>query len=152
MFEKIFAAAQSGTVFSPPVSANGYTVITAREVAMGGGFGSGLGLGPTPPRGETAPQANAAKDQQLLAGGGGTGGGGGAQGRPVAVIIIGPDGVTIKPIFDVSKIVLAAITAWGAMGLLAGKMFRDARTVAAPSLSKPRKTTLAKRIQTMRQH
>ncbi|MGN6701299.1 MAG: hypothetical protein ACTHMJ_17405 [Thermomicrobiales bacterium] len=152
VFEKIFSAAQPGAVFSPPVSANGYTVITACEVVMGGGFGSGLGFGPTPPPGETTPQTDSAKAQPSLGGGGGTGGGGGAQGRPVAVIVIGQDGVTIKPVFDVSKIALAGITAWGAIGLLAGKMVRDARTAAAPSLPKPRKLTLAKRIQAMRQH
>jgi uncharacterized spore protein YtfJ len=151
MFEKIFAAAQPGTVFSPPVSANGYTVITACEVAMGGGFGSGLGFGPTPPpRRTAASQTEETTGQQSISGGGGTGGGGGAQGRPVAVIVIGPAGVTIKPIFDVSKIALAGITAWGAMGLLAGKMFRSGQTAAAAAQSKPIKEALAKRIQPMR--
>jgi uncharacterized spore protein YtfJ len=43
------------------------------------------------------------------------GGGGGSSGRPVAVIVIGPDGVTIKPIFDATKLALAAITTTGAM-------------------------------------
>ena len=152
MFEKIFAAAQSGAVFGPPVSVNGYTVITACEVAVGGGFGSGLGFGPTPPSGDAAAQADTAKAQLNLGGGGGTGGGGGAQGRPVAVIVIGPDGVKIKPVFDVSKIALAGITAWGAMSLLAGKMLRGVQTAATPAQSKPRKVMLAKRIQAMRQH
>jgi len=36
-------------------------------------------------------------------------------GRPVAIIIIGPDGVTVKPVFDLTKIALAGITAWTTM-------------------------------------
>jgi hypothetical protein len=35
--------------------------------------------------------------------------------RPVAVILVGPDGVKVKPVVDVTKIALAAITAWGVM-------------------------------------
>jgi hypothetical protein len=40
-------------------------------------------------------------------------------GRPVAVIAIGPDGVTVKPVVDVTKVALAGLTAWATMlGLL----------------------------------
>jgi hypothetical protein len=34
-------------------------------------------------------------------------------GRPVAIIAIGPDGVTVKPVVDVTKLVLAALTGLG---------------------------------------
>ncbi|HYU71520.1 MAG TPA: hypothetical protein VEL31_02475 [Ktedonobacteraceae bacterium] len=113
--EKIFAAAQPGAVYSEPVTAGNYTVITASEIAAGGGFGSvlGFGLSTTPPKqqGETSqPQA-----QPGNGGGSGIGGGGGSTGRPVAIIIIGPDGVTVKPVFDLTKIALAGITAWTTM-------------------------------------
>jgi len=90
--DKIFGAARASAVFSAPVTAGGYTVITASEVLAGGGFGSGHGPD-----------------------GGGSGGGGGAVGRPVAVIVVGPDGVSVKPIFDVTKFGLAVLTAWAAM-------------------------------------
>lgn len=46
------------------------------------------------------------------------GGGGGSSGQPVAIIIIGPDGVTVKPVVDVTKIALAGVTAWGTMFML----------------------------------
>jgi uncharacterized spore protein YtfJ len=80
-------------------------------VGGGGGFGSGHGFGPAPAR------TSAAADPAHAAagGGGGSGGGGGAGGRPVAVIVVGPDGVQVKPIFDVTKFGLAVLTTWAAM-------------------------------------
>jgi uncharacterized spore protein YtfJ len=121
MLDKIFAAAQPGAVYGQPVGAEGYTVITAAEVTSGGGFGMGLGLGPpSRPGSRAAPTAEAAQPGDRQTGGaGGVGGGGGAMGRPVAIIAIGPDGVTIKPVVDVTKVALAGLTAWATMlGLL----------------------------------
>src|SRR5689334_15802517 len=85
---EVQSAAKPGVVFSPPVESNGYTVITASEVMGGGGFGMGAG-GATHEAGGT---------------GSGAGGGGGAVSRPVAVISIGPNGVEVKPIVDVTKL------------------------------------------------
>src|SRR5438105_3219363 len=83
MFEKLFAAAQPGTVFSPPVVSGQYTVITASEVSVGGGFGSGRGFGPAnAPSGEG--EATSEGTPRQWAGGGGMGGGGGSTARPVA--------------------------------------------------------------------
>jgi hypothetical protein len=39
-------------------------------------------------------------------------------GRPVAAIVIGADGVQIRPIVDLTKIALAAIGTWSAIGLM----------------------------------
>ena len=115
--EKIFAAAQPGAVFGQPVESGGYTLITASEVTSGGGFGVGMGRGPAAkqdqrqsPPAEAAPPAG----RQSI-GGGGFGGGGGSMGRPVAIIAIGPGGVTVRPVVDVTKVVLAALTASAAM-------------------------------------
>jgi hypothetical protein len=36
-------------------------------------------------------------------------------GRPVAIIAIGPDGVRVKPVVDVTKVALAGLTAWVSM-------------------------------------
>jgi uncharacterized spore protein YtfJ len=105
---KIFAAAQPGAVFGAPIVSGALTVITASEVAAGGGFGSGRATIPKPAVAAHGAGVPAAES-------GGSGGGGGASGRPIAAIIIGPDGVTIKPVFDVTKIALASITALGAM-------------------------------------
>jgi uncharacterized spore protein YtfJ len=117
MLEKIFAAAQPGAVYGQPVSAEGHTVITAAEVTAGGGFGMGVGQGPASRPDDTAASAAAPPGGGQTGGGGG--GGGGSMGRPVAVIAIGPDGVTIKPVVDVTKVALAGLTAWVTMlGLL----------------------------------
>jgi uncharacterized spore protein YtfJ len=120
MLEKIFAAAQPGAVYGQPVGAEGYTVITAAEVTSGGGFGMGMGLGPPSRPGSRAPTAEAARPEDRQTGGaGGLGGGGGSMGRPVAIIAIGPDGVRVKPVVDVTKVALAGLTAWATMlGLL----------------------------------
>ena len=115
VLERIFAAAQPGAVYSEPVVSGNYTVITASEVASGGGFGSGVGFGPATPPAKKQPDEEVSQAEQADSGGGGIGGGGGSVGRPVAIIIIGPDGVTVKPVFDLTKIALAGITAWTAM-------------------------------------
>ena len=47
--------------------------------------------------------------------------------RPVAVISIGPDGVHVEPVVDVTKIGLAFFTTLGAMALMFSKMSRNAR-------------------------
>jgi uncharacterized spore protein YtfJ len=113
--DKIFSAAQASAVFSAPVTTGGYTVITASEVAAGGGFGSGQGSEP------------GSDPAHPAAGGGGSGGGGGSTGRPVAVIVVGPDGVQVKPIFDVTKFGLAVLTAWAAMLATALRLKRASR-------------------------
>lgn len=114
VLEKVYSAAQAGAVYSQPVTAGDYTIITASEVVAGGGFSSGIGIGATkssPMPQEEVPQAQPARGGGV---GSGVGGGGGSSGRPVAVIIIGPKGVTVKPVVDVTKLVLAGVTAWGA--------------------------------------
>jgi uncharacterized spore protein YtfJ len=115
MLEKILAAAQPGAVFGQPVDAGGYTLITACEVTSGGGFGLGMGHGPAPkPDAKQAPPAETAQPAKRSIKGSGLGGGGGSMGRPVAIIAVGPNGVTVKPIVDVTKVVLAALTALAA--------------------------------------
>jgi uncharacterized spore protein YtfJ len=121
MLEKLFAAAQPGAVYGQPVESGTYTVIAAAEVTSGGGFGMGMGLGPASrSNAKAAPTAEAAPPEgSQTGGGGGVGGGGGAMGRPVAIIAIGPDGVRIKPVVDVTKVALAGLTAGATMlGLL----------------------------------
>jgi uncharacterized spore protein YtfJ len=115
LVEKIFGAARASAVFSAPVTAGVYTVITASEVTAGGGFGSGHG------------SEQGSDPAQPASGGGGSGGGGGASGRPVAVIVVGPDGVQVKPIFDVTKFGLAVLTAWAAMLATALRLRRATR-------------------------
>lgn len=117
MLEKILAAAQPGAVFGQPVEAGGYTLITASEVTSGGGFGVGAASGPVPtPDAKRSPPTEAPRPSgKQSIGGSGFGGGGGSVGRPVAIIAIGPNGVTVRPVVDVTKVVLAALTASAAI-------------------------------------
>jgi len=112
---RLFAAAQPGSVFAEPLEAGGYTVITASEVMSAGGFGSGQGSG-RGARLEAAP--NAAGE------GAGAGGGGYSSGRPVAAIVIGPEGVTIRPILDTTKLLIAGISAWASVAVFLGRLVK----------------------------
>ena len=105
-------AADAEAVYSAPVEQHGYTVITASELSVGLGLGFGMGgsVGSAEGDGEKRPDGSGA-------GGGGGGGGGWSLGRPVAAIIIGPEGVRVEPIFDMTKVGIAAVTALGALFL-----------------------------------
>ena len=125
--DKLLSSADSSKVFSEPVTIGSYTVITASEVASGGGFGSGMGLGVPrrrhdEARGEAAGASEGAAAGAQEGAGGGGGGGGGSMGRPVAAIVVGPEGVEVRPLLDVTKISLAALTAFGAMAALTLRM------------------------------
>lgn len=134
VLDSIFAAAKPGAVFSAPVVSGNYTVITASEISTGGGFGSGKGFGPVPAKGnpttnpsQESPASEADQAANTMSGGGGMGGGGGASGRPLAVIMIGPDGVKVQPIVDPTKIMLAAFTVFGTIFVTMLKMRRAAK-------------------------
>jgi uncharacterized spore protein YtfJ len=120
MLDKLFAAAQPGAVFAAPVVSGAYTMITASEIAAGGGFGFGSGTAPAPSSKPDSMDDHAAS----VAGGSGGGGGGGSTGRPVAAIVIGPDGVKVQPIFDWTKVALAGVAAWGAVAVMAVRLAR----------------------------
>lgn len=111
--KELMKSADTSAVYSQPVQAGEYTVITASEVGTGGGFGYGGGFGP-----DDEEEA----EEKMGAGGYAGGGGGGSTGRPVAVISIGPNGVTVEPVIDLTKIALAAATALGSMLMMARQM------------------------------
>ena len=124
--DKLFAPAHTRAVYGEPVTSGNYTVITASEVGSGGGGGGGGGFGPTPQKPSTAEAMSEAQHPESLVGGSGVGMGGGAFARPVAVVVIGPEGVEVKPVFDVTKIGIAFATTLGAMLLMLRRM-RKAR-------------------------
>jgi uncharacterized spore protein YtfJ len=97
---KLAHVAEPGAVFSAPITAGEYTVITASELYMGLGAGFGSGGG---------------GDATGSGGGSGGGGGGTSMGRPVAVISIGPKGVDVEPVVDPTKIAIAMFTTIGAI-------------------------------------
>ena len=123
MLGRILSAAQPGAVYSEPLTKGAYTVITASEVNAGGGFGSGVGsTQPAPRQRETASDASQSPAQPVNSSGGGMGGGGGSSWRPVALIIIGADGVSVRPVVDVTKIALAGVTVMGTVAMLLWRM------------------------------
>jgi uncharacterized spore protein YtfJ len=79
---------------------------------MGFGFGGGGSVSPMGEGSESVPNYGTG------------GGGGGAAARPVAAIEIGPQGVIVEPIIDVTKIVLAFFTALGAMAVMMVRMMQ----------------------------
>ena len=135
ILEKFIETARPASVFAAPLTAGEYTVITASEVyaGMGIGFGGGGGSGPTSseePAGDQpqADQSAAAADLPPGSGVGYGGGGGGVTlGRPVAAITIGPDGVSVEPIVDATKIAIAFFTTIGAMALMFSRMAKMSR-------------------------
>ena len=119
MVGRLFDAAQPGAVFAEPVTVGEHTVITASEVKVGMGYGFGAGGGDAP---EEGGESEAEADSGGTGYGSGGGGGGASGGRPVAAIVIGPEGVRVEPIVDVTKLGLAFITALGAMFMMGNRM------------------------------
>jgi len=132
LMEKLIAVAQPSSVFSTPIIAGDYTLITASEVSAGVGFGFGMGggtmVGPPETEAESADPDEAEATAEGGSGFGGGGGGGGfSMGRPVAVISIGPAGVRVEPVRDVTKVAVAFLTVAGSMLLMLSKMRRISR-------------------------
>ena len=114
IMSQFLAAADVQAVYAEPIEQGDYLMIPAAEImsVAGFGYGSGSGSGPDQKTGQ-------------MAKGGGAGGGGGGRifSRPVAVIVAGPQGVEIQPVFDLTKVALAALTAFGFM-FAAGRRMR----------------------------
>jgi uncharacterized spore protein YtfJ len=110
--DQFFATANVNAVYSKPIRQGDTMVIPAAEVFSAFGFGIGEGSG--------------VQGEQK---GGGSGGGGGGQSfsRPVAVVICTPQGVSIQPVIDRSKLWMAALTAAGFMLATLSKMRRPPR-------------------------
>ncbi|HZD55525.1 MAG TPA: spore germination protein GerW family protein [Anaerolineales bacterium] len=98
--ERFLDTADVKHVYGEPIQHGDTVVIPTAEVLTGLGFGAGSGSG-------------AGGDGEGSGGGGG--GGGRTLSRPVAIVVISPDGVRIQEVVDPTKIALAAITAGGFM-------------------------------------
>lgn len=108
-------------VYGIPVEQGEYLIIPAAEVVAAGGFGFGSGGADESPEN--------ADGEGGYAGGSGGGGGGYSFSRPVAVIVAGPNGVRVEPVIDLTKIILAGITASAlALGIM-GQMRRMSRAL-----------------------
>ncbi len=102
--DKFLSTANVNAVFAKPVRQGETVVINCSEVFTGLGFGVGEGSG----EGKDG-------DEKGKASGAGGGGGGSTFARPVAVIVASPEGVSVKPVIDTTKIGLAALTTLGFM-------------------------------------
>jgi uncharacterized spore protein YtfJ len=109
--EEFLASADVGVVYGEPIQHEDTIIIPTAEVLSALGFGLGSGSG-------TSGEQEADKPSQ----GSGFGGGGGGKilSRPVAVVVASPEGVRVEPVIDITKIALAALTAFGFMaGMMA---------------------------------
>lgn len=102
MVDSFLSAANVEAVYGEPVKEGDTLIIPAAEVVAGMGFGVGSGYG----NGGDEESENGGSG-----GGGGGGGGGRVFSRPVAVIIVSPEGVRVEPVVDATKIALAFLTA-----------------------------------------
>ena len=108
---KLFDVTRPDAVYGQPITVGEHTIITASEYTAGMGVGYGGGAGNSPGSQGDATGFN-----------GGGGGGGTTMARPVATIIIGPNGVRVEPVVDVTKIAITMFTALGAMAMALRKM------------------------------
>ena len=120
LVDGLFDVARPSAVYGEPAAIGDHTVITASEVKVGMGFGFGGGGGPSP---VGASGEDGTEGGEAGAGFGSGGGGGGVSGgRPVAAISVGPSGVWVDPVVDVTKIALAFFTPLGAMFMMFSRM------------------------------
>lgn len=123
LLEKLFDIPKGRTVFSEPITVEENTVIIASRVYVGLGFGYVIGGGQGTKASED--ESNQETTPRSAFGSSG-GGGGGAGGRPVAVIQIGKHGVRVKPVVDITKILLAFFTTLGSLFVMLGKVLINA--------------------------
>lgn len=121
--DRLFDTARPEAVFAAPVTVDGRTVIGTAEVLIAAGFGGGGGFSP----GGADEDAATPVDETDTNAGGGGGGGGYAQSRPVAVVIIDANGARVEPVVDVTKLGLAALTVFGSMLFMLGRMWRGSK-------------------------
>ena len=120
-FDTFLESATVDAAYGNPIESGDTLIIPTAEVLSIVGFGVGSGYG-----------SGASSDEQggMGSGGGGGGGGGGrVLSRPVAVVIASPQGVRVEPVFDVTKIALAALTAGGFMAAMILRMLSPRRAL-----------------------
>jgi uncharacterized spore protein YtfJ len=94
----------------PATVAGDHTVIPLIETFASGGFGGGSGVG---------------TEGDSRGSGAGGGGGGIARSRTIAIADVGPDGVRVRPVIDITGLALPAVSAVAA--LLLGRRRRRRR-------------------------
>ncbi len=110
--QEFLAAADVRVVYGEPIMHEDTMIIPTAEVLSALGFGVGSGGGR---------DTHENPENPSIGSGSGGGGGGRVLSRPVAVVVVSPEGVRVEPVFDITKIALAALTA---AGFMIGMMFR----------------------------
>jgi uncharacterized spore protein YtfJ len=121
--EEFLATSDVRVVYGEPIQHDDTMIIPTAEVLCVLAFGIGSGSG-----------TNADQNPEKPSQGSGSGGGGWgrALSRPVAVVVASPEGVRVDPVFDITKIALAGLTA---LGFMVGMMFRmSSRRHALPDI------------------
>ncbi len=122
--DRLTAAARIDAAFGQPITQDNRTVIPAAETFCVFGFGGGGG----PAKADAGAQADAF----------GGGGGGVARTRPIATIVIEPEGVSVRPVVDVTQIYLAALAAavfallWGRNIVRRGSRIEEGKELPSP--------------------
>ncbi|HVN54253.1 MAG TPA: hypothetical protein VMT46_07975 [Anaerolineaceae bacterium] len=126
LMNRLVDVAQPSGVFGEPVTVGDYTLITSSEVQSGLGYGYGGGYGPVQgeKKGEGGETAASDEAADRMAAGSGGGGGGFSAARPVAVVSIGPDGVRVEPVVDLTKLGIAALTTFMSMAFALSRVRR----------------------------
>jgi uncharacterized spore protein YtfJ len=121
--DKFLDTANVDKVYGRPIRSGETIIIPTAEVVCGLGFGVGSGRGGA----FGIPDEDEEEAGSQNAGGIGSGGGGGGRvlSRPVAVIVASPEGVRVEPVFDRTKILMAALTAVGFMFGMLGRIRRQ---------------------------
>ena len=121
--EEFLATSDVRVVYGEPIQHDDTMIIQTPEAVCVLALGSGSGSG-----------TNADQNPEKPSQGSGSGGGGWgrALSRPVAVVVASPEGVRVDPVFDITKIALAGLTA---LGFMVGMMFRmSSRRHALPDI------------------
>ncbi len=127
--QKFLDSASVDAVYGIPVQHGDSLIIPTAEILSGMAFGTGYGSGTGPGPSEHK-EGEEAKPGPMVGGSGGGGGGGGrVLSRPVAVVIADPNGVRVEPVLDITKVALAALTAFGFMFGMAARMMNPRRAL-----------------------
>jgi uncharacterized spore protein YtfJ len=120
MIGKLIESSGVASVYGRPIKQGDVTIVPAAEVLTGIGFGAGFGHGPI---------TDDEEGSSTTGGGEGSGGGGKTLSRPVAVVVATTEGVHVEPVYDWTKVYMAAITA---VGFILATLFRMVRPRKLP--------------------
>ena len=106
LIERFAGVARADACVGPVQTTNGHTVIPIATVGLQAGFGMGFGGG-----------GGGEGNTQGQGSGGGGGGGGRSSARTIAVVDVSESGVDVRPVLDMTTIILAVLALLG-LGLI----------------------------------